>query len=211
MLSSGLEEDLQLTVQNVRRVGGRMGWKTQRPFFQFNWEMLFVTYHSSGLQVQCWRGWPARSPWGAPFSLALQHAVQVCTPLCHPCNCTCMYTCSHSHRHMHTYTCAYPCVTWLSRKDVCGGVFPSFYRSLGLLLSICDDILEVGNLECLVVGQKGEESSYTQSVPQERVCVCTPMDIPMEGPVSPYTFVHNHLPDWWLVSVVLESVCLTFS
>ena len=133
----------------------------------------------------------------------------------HAPSCIHMYTCSQARRHMHTYTCAYPCVTWLSQKDLrC--CLSSFYRPLGLFLSICTDIQKEGNLECVVVGQMGEQSSYTQSVTQEHVCACTPMHMYTEGPVGVYMYIPVCTCaqlSAWLVSGVCgtESLCLCAS
>lgn len=72
---------------------------------------------------------------------------------------------------------------------------------------------------CLVVGQKGEQSSYTQSVPQEHVCACTLTDMYTEEPVCVCMYVPACIfaqLSGWLVSCmcgtgVSLSVCISFS
>lgn len=55
--------------------------------------MLLVPYRSLGLQLQCWRGWPACSPW----SHHSPHRSDVMYECAHPC------TFPHMRRHTHTY------------------------------------------------------------------------------------------------------------
>lgn len=135
----------------------------------------------------------------------------------HPCTCICMhlhvhiFTCAQTYAHLHMYIPR--CDVAFTKGYLCLS-FPSFYRPLGLFLSICIDILEEGNLECLVVGQKGEQLSRVS--PRSTyvcahlwtciqrglfACVCTYL----------YTCVHSYLPGRCLASAVLECLCLCAS